>query len=535
LTLLAAGVRAWSWQRAPLLFNDGPVFLGLAQLIDAGLWGQALAHPFHPLYPAAIRLVHGLVPGWERAAVTVSVLAGAMAVPLLFGLVRRVLDRGTAWLAATALAVHPYAVVHAGDVQSDGLYLVLFLAAVLVQWRALTSRRAAGALAAGALAGAAYLVRPEGIGVAVVGALAACAGLGGGGPGAFPWRRRLAWVSALLGGVALVASPYLLALHARNGAWMLTQKKSAARLAGLDVGPWRGGVGEWLDPEGAAPLRRQRPFLETVVGGPRVPDVAGVGAVGSGPLHAGVAVALARGVAVVVAALRPELLALLIVGIAARRGRAGAGDAYLAGLAALYLAVLAALAVGAGYVSKRHALPVAVLGLGHAALGARVVGRRVAGWLARPGPPPAWAATLVALLLLVVFSAAKLARPRSSGDLAERRAAEWVASRVDRGAGVAAGRLRLAYYADAPYVPLPEPEPGMDRSRIEDSLLAYLRASGVRYVIADDRRIETLDGLGRALASGAHPVHRVEAGGRVARVFRLDPARPASGAGAERD
>ena len=52
--IAAAVLRAVRWQVTAVMFNDGPVFLALAQALDRGDWAAALSHPFHPLYPALI-------------------------------------------------------------------------------------------------------------------------------------------------------------------------------------------------------------------------------------------------------------------------------------------------------------------------------------------------------------------------------------------------------------------------------------------------------------------------------------------------
>ena len=95
----------------------------------------ALAHPFHPLYPLAIALLRGVLSLPEgdalvAAAGIVSVSSGGVAVGCLWAWLRSAFGREAAAVGALALAVHPGAVGMAADVQSDGLYLALFVAAV---------------------------------------------------------------------------------------------------------------------------------------------------------------------------------------------------------------------------------------------------------------------------------------------------------------------------------------------------------------------------------------------------------------------
>ena len=82
LLIGAALIRALVWARTFAINNDGPVFLGLAELIGAGEWKTALAHAYHPLYPAAIAVVEpafrgaGVAAPWESAGAAVSIGAG---------------------------------------------------------------------------------------------------------------------------------------------------------------------------------------------------------------------------------------------------------------------------------------------------------------------------------------------------------------------------------------------------------------------------------------------------------------------------
>jgi 4-amino-4-deoxy-L-arabinose transferase-like glycosyltransferase len=67
----------------------------------------------------------------------------------LFAFARRAFGPRVALVAAALLAFHAGAVETSGDVQSEGLYVALFLAAVAALWRALDEGRLDSALAAG--------------------------------------------------------------------------------------------------------------------------------------------------------------------------------------------------------------------------------------------------------------------------------------------------------------------------------------------------------------------------------------------------
>ena len=78
---VAALLRVYAWQQTHVLFNDGPIFLAMAEAIAEGRWSDVLAHPFHPLYPAAAVVFQTLLPlSWEGAAVAVSIFGGVLSV-----------------------------------------------------------------------------------------------------------------------------------------------------------------------------------------------------------------------------------------------------------------------------------------------------------------------------------------------------------------------------------------------------------------------------------------------------------------------
>ena len=107
------------------------------------------------------------------------------------------------------------------------------------------------------------------------------------------------------------------------------------------------------------------------------------------------------------------------------------------------------LALGAGYVSRRHALPPLLPALGYAAVGVPIVGGFVLDLVGgrRPGPWPAderapRAAVLLGFAILALFALPRDLRERRSGRLAERQAAEWLRDQPHTSGAVAAGQLR---------------------------------------------------------------------------------------------
>ena len=182
----------------------------------------------------------------------------------------------------------------------------------------------------------------------------------------------------------------------------------------------------------------------------------------------------------------------------------------------LYLAVLLGLALH-GYVSRRHVLPPLVLTFGYAALGLPVLGETlvsIGGRVFRANATPHPRLALgIGLLCLLVPSLAKELRSHDHAGLAERRAAEWLRAEKLAPGPVAASKDRVAYYADAPFVPL--------RHTPDAGLVTDLKARGARYLIVEEDGGEGSRAARRAQEGGLPLLHQLEAGGREAWVYAL--------------
>jgi hypothetical protein len=80
---------------------------------------------------------------------------------------------------------------------------------------------------------------------------------------------------------------------------------------------------------------------------------------------------------------------------------------------------------------------------------------------------------------------------------------------------MAGQKLRVAYYAGAPFVPLP--------SGREGALESSLRERGARWIVIDAEKLGDHLGLSEGIGAWLKPLHRVEARGRVAVVLEIRP------------
>ena len=484
LGAFALALRALHWWRTPAMFNDGPLFIELSRSMAAGDWQTAFGYDQHPGYSFLTMLVQSVTGDWVTAAVLVSIVSGVAAVLFLYLLLHDAFDRRVAWIGALLLAAHPYAVSFSADVQSDGLYLSAFVGALALLWRALDRRSSGFAVAAGLAAGGAYLVRPEGAGVVLIGLALVSLELA---RRRWPFPSAARWVVALGLGAALAMAPYATLLSLTNGTFTFSQKKSIQNLLGLDE------IQSWMG-LGVAPA-------------PEPPDPSALSELAQNALSSG----------------RYEIVFLVLLGLLTLRGRPGLRGRFMLVSLGIYSLILYALIREVGYVSRRHTLPLAVLLLGYAAVGVPVLGcgmLRAGRAVARSQHAIRARAAIVAGLVVVLgLELGKGLRPHRLNAVAERRAAEWLRERGTSGAPVAAGKHRVAFYAEAPFVNFP-------RAPTDSALLPDLRSSDVRYLVLDEGENRVLLASTDDAASVLRLLHRDEAHGHTAFVYELLPTSP---------
>jgi len=521
LFVLAAVLRTGAAMRTVAMFDDGPVFLDLARLMGEGEWLRALTHPYHPLYPFVTFVFHGVVDDWERAALCVSIVSGSAAVVALYFFLRHAFDAQTARIGGLLLAVLPYAATFSADIQSEGLYLALFTGALACLWRALQLAHVRLAALAGLMAGLAYLTRPEGIGVVVVGA--GLAGLVVARRG-WAWRRGASWLAALLVGATIAVGPYVVLLRVEKGVWVLTQKKSISNLVhpsveetpaeprkptASDPADGQSGSGGALRSHGSG-----SPVAAAVPTHPSPPPAAVVGT--SAAARRTQRSALHRMLLVCISVIPPPVLLLLGAGLYACRGRPGRRALFVGAFLLSYGVVIYGLAHNVGYVTRRHVLPPLIPMLGYAAAGVPVVGAALLRVVPRLSASPrlrARAAVWLCLALVSVYCLPKILAVHREHSLAVRRAAEWLAGHPELAGAVAAEKRRVAYYAGKEFVDL-------DRHGEEvDSAVLY--REGARFLVIDDRRLEVYSSLWSSRDTTLRALHTTEAVGRSAVVFEL--------------
>lgn len=509
-------VRLLAWSKTAVLFNDGPIFLAMAEAIGEGRWAEVLAHPYHPLYPALIAFVAAFSVELETAAVVVSVAGGLISIVAIYWFVREFFARDVAWLAAWILALHPWAVDFSSDVMSDGIYCGVFLVGFGWMAKVVDRPTLGNSAACGVSCGLAYLARPEGAGLFVV-----CAALllaRAVGDRSLRSQAARGCVAMLLAGL-FVAGPFVVAVSRETGEFSITQKKSISRLI-ADPSSATALAERRLERERLAEVARVLPLPESAIradgAGASRPDRSWLGAFD----------AIVRVSTTAMSAFRWELMSLALVGIVGGRSiRRSRRDRTIGLVAIAYLGLLVLLVWGAGYVSRRHALPALLPLLGYSALGIKVLwtagterlaGRNVA-LVSRLQEPRVLCAALV--VAMVVGWGARDLRMRRYDRVPVRVAAQWLAEHRPVTGPVAAQKLRVAYYAGAKFIPLTTGHDG----RLEE----YLRLRGARWVVIDRAKLADHTGLVEGIGEWLRLVHTSSSQGRVVLVLSVEP-KPAS-------
>jgi hypothetical protein len=184
----------------PLIHPDGPAYLALALDVLGGRFAHVLGGYYSPLYPALVAVPAALGVPLELAGRLTATVAGLASLPLLHVVVRRALGPRAAAAAVLVAAVQPALVKASVQVLPETL-----AGAIVLAWLAALPRAAA----AGALAGAAYLARPEGVLLLPLGL----------------WRLRARRASYAAAAV-LVMLPALVALRVETGRWQLSPREA---------------------------------------------------------------------------------------------------------------------------------------------------------------------------------------------------------------------------------------------------------------------------------------------------------------------
>ena len=175
---------------------------------------------FAVLLAGVFRLGDALHVADETMVLAFRLLCVGLAVVLIYGLARLLWSPRAALIPAVAWMTYPFALWLTKQPNSEVPFIPVFFAAMLVFWWALLHERGGGAragafyLAAGALSGAAMLIRPAALGLSIVMALLVLLFAAR----ATALRTRLLYGALVVLGSILVVLPWEAAVYARTSA-----------------------------------------------------------------------------------------------------------------------------------------------------------------------------------------------------------------------------------------------------------------------------------------------------------------------------
>lgn len=511
----AVAVRIWSWSWAVQMTNDGVDFLWQAQRLLAGEVELMLRHPYHPLTATFIAGLSWITGDVLSAAVTVSVLSGAVIVIAAHDLARMAFPhlRSAGLFAAILAALHSRTVIYTSDVQSDGLFLALFLLAVRMAFagieRGVCRRRLA---LAGLLSGLAYLTRPEGLFVALPVGLWALAA----------WRRSDIPRARIASGVAafalvliVVALPYVMFVHHTTGIWGISMKPSLSAVGLAESGNYTAPPKE--SPISSPKVRRAKkapvqPNAPPDTPQPKQGSLSPLALVLTDSKSVTPA-SLAETFGLYVNTLRADVFVFAMVGLVILWGRRRRLAQLLICITTVWLALSAFHLVQSTYLSARHVMELVVLCLPLA--GAAMA----SAWSsARQGKRPSTGLRcLVVLSLFAMFWSG--VRPRHADHGPRLEALAWVRTQTAEDERIGVHRRKDGWYAQrSVLVVLTPPD--------EQNLASRMKRYQVRYLVFDIGRIQRH--MPHWLEGGMREVRRFGEPGQAGEVIVLE-AVPAEG------
>ena len=422
-------LRAYHVWAAVAISPDSALLITYARDLAGDPLSALRANDQHPLYPVLILVFHGPVgwiadggsTGWILAGRLVAIAGSLGAILALYWLTARLYGRRRGLIAAAMLAVLPDACRFGADVLTDLPHLALYLTGLAALLTGMQTRLWRYLLLAAASSALAFLTRPEGGAVLLVGLLVLLF------QRAWPPRRRAGLAAAMILVFCCLAGPYQLATG------KLVPKKSPLDLFKFGFA-----------------ARVERAAESTELPEQTHPERALMVA------HASRATTLLVPINVLyqwVRAGRVVYILLAIVGMVVARPRGIA--ARVLGIAlGIHLLLLHALEYRYGYLDRRHALLLVALSLPVAAEGAWWLSRKCATRVG--GPPRAGRSRIVIgiIVFCVLVTSPWLLRPINGGDKHVRASASWLAEHTAPGTPIIGdSRLRrVALYADRSFI-----------------------------------------------------------------------------------
>jgi len=160
---MAFAVRVYMVVTADVITPDGLLYIRIARLIEAGNWKAVYEDGFYSTYPFVIVVFRKVFPDWEMAGRMASTFLGSLAVLPFFLLLRRAFDMKIAVVASIFFVLSPRLVQYSSDVLREPLFWCCSLASLWAAWEGIEGRKWAYMVLASLFAGLAAFTRTEGL------------------------------------------------------------------------------------------------------------------------------------------------------------------------------------------------------------------------------------------------------------------------------------------------------------------------------------------------------------------------------------
>lgn len=443
--ILAFGIRLLLLLRYYCINNDGVIYVEIARWLWEGDWGQAFAAYFPPMYPLLIAVVYPLVGDWEVAGQFWPLVLGLLTIFPLYAMLKRIYNHRVASVAILFFALSPYLVRFSLHVRNESPY-IFFLVLALYFFQRGMERGSLWFFFTGVSASFAYLMRPEGIGMVMVGCvyLFYRVALKGGA------ARGLKQALVLVTGFFLFASPYILFLKSDTGQWAISRKGAVNVAWGMAEYDKSGLITKDSGELGALRLITSNPSLYAKK----------------------VFIDLVRSPGVYLEALHYSYLPFLAVGwVLFFRSRFwDREDFFLACLVLFYLVVFALLQV-----NRRFAAPLIPVSLGWVAVGFLTIKDYCYKRWEKNGPM----AVGLVILVFLLGTLPKGLQPIGLDKVYLRDAGIYLRDKA-MGAKVFTTEGRVSFYANMPYL-LVVKEPRKIPNLLKEAQADYLAVDGVTF------------------------------------------------------
>ncbi|HEX9443934.1 MAG TPA: glycosyltransferase family 39 protein [Candidatus Binatia bacterium] len=441
--ILTLAVRWYLFTADYTIGGDGIRYVTAGRSFWQGNWAEGLNSFYPPFFPLLIAAAYPVAGNWELAGRLWPLILGILMLWPLFAVLKRTYGPGIACVGMLVYSISPYLARFSVDVRSEVPYTFFFLLSVYFFLKGIDSAARRWFFFMGLSAALAYLIRPEGIGLAMVGvAYLAYLGWAGRAPGKIYPRAAL-----LCAGFILVAAPYVVYLRWDTGGWTISRKTANVLALGIthydkSLGAVRRESSDRVDAIGLASSRPLVYAKKVFFDGFRTLDTYAV-------------------------ALHYSALPFLLIGwyVLFRSRFREAKDFPLLAFVVFYFAVFSIF-----YPSRRFTIPLVPISLGWVALGFLTLVEYSRARL------PALKANAVAALVIALFSAATLPKTlKAAGEKSfARDAAAYLDGKPDRPL-VLSTNPQVAFYAEESRVVHARP----------DVFLSRLAAMGPHYLALD--------------------------------------------------